>query len=34
MEARESAPWQDEAWSEENEGEEIGLVVEWTEGEE
>ncbi|MEE2974059.1 MAG: CinA family protein [Candidatus Thermoplasmatota archaeon] len=34
QEAREQAPWQDEAWSEESEGEEIGLEVEWTDGEE
>ncbi len=34
LEAREQAPWQDEAWSEESEGEEIGLEVEWTDGEE
>ena len=34
QEAREQAPWQDEAWSEETEGEEIGLEVEWTDGEE
>ncbi len=34
QEAREQAPWQDEAWSEEQDGEEIGLEVEWTDGEE
>lgn len=34
QEAREQAPWQDEAWSEASEGEEIGLEVEWAEGEE
>jgi len=34
QEAREQAPWQDEAWSEESDGEEIGLEVEWTDGEE
>ncbi|MGB0515433.1 MAG: CinA family protein [Poseidonia sp.] len=34
MEAREKAPWQDEAWSEETEGEEIGLEVEWSEDQE
>lgn len=34
QEAREQAPWQDEAWSEASEGEEIGLEVEWTDGEE
>ena len=34
QEAREQAPWQDEAWSEESEGEEIGLEVEWADGEE
>lgn len=34
LEAREQAPWQDEAWSEEQEAEEIGLEVEWTDAEE
>ena len=34
QEAREKAPWQDEAWSEEKEGEDIGHEVEWAEGEE
>ena len=34
MEARESAPWQDEAWSEENDSEEIGLAVEWSDDDE
>ena len=34
QEAREKAPWQDEAWSEEKEGEDIGHEVEWSEGEE
>ncbi|MFZ8905912.1 MAG: CinA family protein [Poseidonia sp.] len=34
QEARQQAPWQDEAWSAEQEREEIGLEVEWTEGEE
>lgn len=34
QEAREKAPWQDEAWSEEREGEDIGHEVEWSEGEE
>lgn len=34
LEAREHAPWQDEAWSEEQEAEEIGLEVEWTDAEE
>ena len=34
QEAREQAPWQDEAWSEASEGEEIGLEVEWADGEE
>ena len=32
--AREHAPWQDEAWSEGQDSEEIGLEVEWTESEE
>ena len=32
--AREQAPWQDEAWSEEDEVDEIGHEVEWTDGEE
>ena len=34
LEAREQAPWQDEAWSEEQEAGEIGLEVEWTDAEE
>ncbi len=34
QEAREQAPWQDEAWSEASDGEEIGLEVEWADGEE
>jgi len=34
QEAREQAPWQDEAWSEEQETEEIGLAVEWSDDEE
>ena len=34
QEAREQAPWQDEAWSEEDNAEEIGLAVEWSDGEE
>ena len=34
LEAREQAPGQDEAWSEEQEAEEIGLEVEWTDAEE
>ncbi len=36
QEARENAPWQDEAWSKEDgeQGDEIGLEVEWNESEE
>ena len=34
QEAREQAPWQDEAWSEEDETGEIGLEVEWSEDQE
>ena len=33
-EAREHAPWQDEAWSEANDSDGIGLEVEWSESEE
>ena len=32
-EAREHAPWQDEAWSEANDSDGIGLEVEWSESE-
>ena len=36
QEARENAPWQDEAWSEDEEdnSDEIGLEVEWSDSEE
>jgi len=32
--AREQSPWQDEAWTAPNDGEEIGAEVEWTDSEE
>tara|TARA_B100000003_G_scaffold118096_1_gene105831 strand:+ start:57 stop:746 length:690 start_codon:yes stop_codon:yes gene_type:complete len=34
QEAREHAPWQDEAWSEDDDAAEIGNEVEWVDGEE
>ncbi|MDP6189097.1 MAG: CinA family protein [Candidatus Poseidoniaceae archaeon] len=34
QEAREHAPWQDEAWSEDDDVSEIGSEVEWVDGEE